>query len=85
MAVELATAYVSIIPSAKGIRDRIGQELDIDQPAEQAGRSAGNRITSALGKAIKGTIVGVGVAAGAALSTALVRGWGRLTAMLRSL
>src|SRR5690554_2119301 len=81
MAVELATAYVSIIPSAKGIRDRIGQELDIDQPAEQAGRSAGNRITSALGKAIKGTIVGVGVAAGAALSTALVRGWGRLTAI----
>lgn len=81
MAVELATAYVSIIPSAKGIRDRIGKELDIDQPAEQAGRSAGNRITSALGKAIKGTIVGVGVAAGAALSTALVRGWGRLTAI----
>ena len=81
MAVELATGYVSIIPSAKGFKERLGKELDIDQPAERAGQSAGNRITSALGKAIKGTIVGVGVAAGAALSTALVRGWGRLTAI----
>jgi tape measure domain-containing protein len=81
VAVELATGYVSIIPSAKGFKERLGKELDIDQPAERAGQSAGNRITSALGRAIKGTIVGVGVAAGAALSTALVRGWGRLTAI----
>lgn len=81
MAVELATAYVSLIPSARGAKAAIAKELDIDQPAEKAGKSAGGRITGALGKAVKGTIIGVGVAAGAALSAAMVKGWGRLTAI----
>src|SRR5690554_5841532 len=81
MAVELATAYVSLVPSAKGVKQNIARELDIDQPAERAGRSAGGRLSGALGKAVKGAAVGVGVAAGAALSGALVKGWGRLTAI----
>src|SRR5690554_7834601 len=81
MAVELATAYVSLVPSAKGVKQNIARELDIDRPAERAGRSAGGRLSGALGKAVKGAAVGVGVAAGAALSGALVKGWGRLTAI----
>lgn len=81
MAVELATAYVSLVPSAKGVKRNIARELDIDQPAERAGRSAGGRISGALGKALKTGIIGAGVAAGAALSGALVKGWGRLQAI----
>ena len=81
MAVELATAYVSLVPSAKGVKRNIARELDIDQPAEQAGRSAGGRISGALGKALKTGVIGAGVTAGAALSTALVKGWGRLQAI----
>ncbi len=81
MAVELATAYVSILPSAKGFKEKLAKELDIDTPAERSGRSAGSRLGGALGSALKRTVAGVGVAAGAALSTALVKGWGRLTAI----
>lgn len=81
MAVELATAYVSLVPSARGMRERIARELDIDAPAEKSGTSAGRRLTGALGSALKKSVVGIGVAAGAALSAALVKGWGRLTAI----
>src|SRR5690606_22819984 len=81
MAVELATAYVSILPSAKGFKEKLAKELDIDTPAQRSGRSAGSRLGGALGSALKRTVAGVGVAAGAALSTALVKGWGRLTAI----
>ena len=81
MSVELATAYVSLVPSARGARQQIAKELDIDQPAERAGKSAGGRISGALGKALKTGIIGAGVTAGAALSGALVKGWGRLQAI----
>ena len=81
MAVELATAYVSLVPTTKGIKENIARELNVDSQADKAGKSAGGRIAGALGRTLKRTVVGVGVAAGAALSTALVKGWGRLTAI----
>src|SRR5690554_4371169 len=81
MAVELATAYVSLVPSARGMRDRIARELDIDAPAEKSGASAGRRLAGALGSTLKKTAIGVGAVAGAALSASLVKGFGRLTAI----
>lgn len=63
------------------MRERIARELNIDVPAEAAGRSAGGRLSSALGTALKRSVVGIGVAAGATLSAALVKGWQRLTAI----
>lgn len=81
MAVELATAYVSLVPSFRGAKAQIASELSVDGPAEQAGQSAGRRFTGALGRVVKGTVVGIGVAAGAALGTALTKGWQRLIAI----
>src|SRR5690606_42088510 len=81
MAVELATAYVSLVPSARGMRERIARELDIDAPAEKSGRSAGRRLAGPLGSTLKKTAIGVGAVAGAALSASLVKGFGRLTAI----
>lgn len=79
MAVELATAYVSIVPSARGIQGQLARVLNIDAPAESAGRSAGNRIVSALGSTLKSGVAAVGAAAGGVLSMSLFKGWQRLT------
>ncbi|HEX5541108.1 MAG TPA: hypothetical protein VFX60_06030, partial [Micromonospora sp.] len=79
MAVELATAYISLVPSAKGIATKLAEELGA--PAEKAGKSAGGRVSGAIGKVLKRGVVAVGAAAGAALGTALFKGWQRLTAI----
>lgn len=64
--VDIAKAYVQIIPSAKGISGSISSELGGE--AEQAGRSAGSRIASA----IKTAIVAAGI--GQAIKTAISEG-----------
>jgi phage-related protein len=53
MAVELATAYVSLVPSAKGMGAAIGKELGgpVEQAAGDAGKKAGGILSSTLGKA----------------------------------
>jgi phage-related protein len=53
MSVELATAYVSIVPSAKGMGAAIGKELGgpVEQAAGDAGKKAGGILSSTLGKA----------------------------------
>ena len=65
MSTELASAYVQIIPSAKGISGSISSILEPE--ADKAGKSAGGKLGSALGTAAK---VGAGVitAATAALA-----------------
>lgn len=54
--VELAKAYVQIVPSAKGIKGKIEESLGKDP--ERAGDSAGKKLAGALGKAA--AAVGVG-------------------------
>lgn len=63
---KLADAYVQIIPSAKGIKGRITEELGGE--ADSAGKSAGLSIASA----IKGAIAAAGI--GAALKAAIGEG-----------
>lgn len=63
---KLADAYVQIIPSAKGIKGKITEELGGE--ADSAGKSAGLSIASA----IKGVIAAAGI--GAALKAAISEG-----------
>ena len=63
MATELAKAYVQIIPSAKGIRTNIENEIGGD--ANAAGVSIGNKLAGAIKKAI--AVAAIGKTLGAAL------------------
>lgn len=53
---DLGKAYVQIVPSAKGVSGAIESELS--GPAEQSGKSAGNKIASGIKKAL--ISVGIG-------------------------
>ena len=79
---ELATAYISIVPEtskiAPGIRSALGQA---DREATRAGRSMGNSMSSALGSALKGGAVAAAAAGTAAIGTAMVQGFKRLDAI----
>lgn len=67
MSTELASAYVQIIPSAKGISGSISSILEPE--ADKAGKSAGGKLGSALGTAAK-----VGAGAITAATAALAAG-----------
>lgn len=66
MATDLATAYVQLVPSAKGIKSSIEKELG--DAAEPAGQSAGTKI----GAGIKKALAAVGI--GAMLKSAITEG-----------
>lgn len=89
---DLGTAYVQIVPAAKGISGQISNILSPE--AVKAGQTAGNKISGAIGprlQRIGGAFQTVGstltkyvtkpaLAAGAALGgMALVKGWSRMT------
>ncbi|WNM72802.1 tape measure protein [Arthrobacter phage RedFox] len=66
-AVELATAYVSLVPSMRGAEGAITKELvpGAESAAESAGKAAGGRFSGVMGKAlIGGAALGAGVVAG---------------------
>ena len=77
MATELAKAYVQIIPSAKGIKGKLGSALDGEMPAagDRAGGILGGRLVGALKGALIagaiGKVIGDSVQAGAALEQSL--------------
>lgn len=58
---ELAKAYVQIVPSAKGIKGKITEELGGE--ADSAGKSAGNSIASSIKKAISAAAIGTALKA----------------------
>ena len=70
--IELARAYVTIVPSMQGARETITEELG--GAAESAGGSAGSRAGSAMGGAL-----GVAARAGAAAVSAVATGVGAIT------
>lgn len=65
---DIATAYVQIVPTAKGIGNDLKTMLD--GPAAEAGKSAGASAGGGFGKAL-GTAVKVGGAAAAAIGAAV--------------
>src|SRR4051794_431411 len=67
MSVELATAYVSIVPSAKGIGAAIAKEL---LPAEAAAATTGSNMGTKLSSSMLGNLKGVGAKAAGLLGFA---------------
>lgn len=47
-AVDLATGYVNLVPSARDIGSKIAEELDLDAVAVSAGKSAGEKLADGL-------------------------------------
>lgn len=77
MATELATAYVNILPSTKGLGKAVLAELDIaHKAAEPEASKSGKRLGSSMGGALK---TGLGAAIGAAGGLAAILGVGALT------
>jgi phage-related protein len=60
---ELATAYVQLVPTATGMKDKIAKELgpEADAAAKSAGDSAGGALGSSLGSAFKKVVVALGL------------------------
>jgi len=79
---DLAAAYVQIIPSAEGITDSITQVLDPE--AEKAGASAGEKISGGLGSKLK-SIATTGLAAFGVISGAATTATGALAAGVGSI
>lgn len=69
---DVATAYVQIIPSAKGIGNGIAEALGGDKAATSTGESLGKSLGSKLVDTLKGIIAAAGL--GAALSKTLTEG-----------
>lgn len=79
MAVELAVAYVSIVPETSKIAPGVAKALTgAEKTADKSGKSMGSRITAGMGGVLKKSAIGVGAAAGAALGVGLTKGLGRL-------
>lgn len=82
MAINLATAYVTLTPTTEGIQGAIGKAFaGADIEADNAGQKSGGKFSAAIGGALKKGVKLVGVAAGGTLATALFKGWGRLSAI----
>lgn len=62
-AIELAKAYVQIIPSAKGIKEKLKEELgdDVAGAGDSAGKTAGESFGKSLCSKIKNIIIAAGI------------------------
>lgn len=82
MAIELAHAYVSILPETKAIAPGVAKALTgVEKTADKSGKSMGQKLSSGMGSVLKKSAVGVGAAAGAALGAGLTKGVGRLNSI----
>ena len=70
MSIELAKAYVQVVPTAKGIKGSLSKAIggEADSAGESAGRSISGKIKGALAAA------GIGVALGAGIKKSLTEG-----------
>lgn len=79
--VELANAWVNIVPSTNGIAPAVKKALgQAENQAKKSGKSIGSRLSSSMGKSLKLGAASVGAAAAGALGTALTKGFKRLNA-----
>lgn len=85
MAVELATAYISIIPDTSKIAPGVKRALtDAESGADATGRNIGTKLSSGLGSTLKfGALIGASATAGAKITevigSAFVKGFQRLS------
>jgi hypothetical protein len=73
-AVELATAYLSLVPSMEGSREKISRELI--PAAEKAGQDAGDKAGEGFGSRMKTAGIGKAHAAGLDIGARLMDGFG---------
>lgn len=80
---EVASAWVTLMPSAKGFGKRTEAELsgDLTRVGQSQGKKMGGGMAATLGKSLKIGAVGAAAGAGALVGTALWKGMGRLTAI----
>lgn len=80
---EVASAWVTLIPSAKGFAKRTEAEIsgDVTKVGQSSGKRMGGGMSAMLGKTLKVGAVGAAVAAGGLVGTALWKGMGRLVAL----
>lgn len=80
---EVASAWVTLIPSAKGFAKRTEAEIsgDVTKVGQSSGKRMGGGMSAMLGKTLKVGAVGAAVAAGGLVGTALYKGMGRLVAI----
>ena len=80
--VELANAYINIVPSTKDIGPAVKAALgDVGKQSANVGKSMGDKISGMLGKTLKVGAAGAGVAAGGVLAGSIAKGMGRLTSI----
>lgn len=80
--IELARAYVEIIPVAKGISQKTKEEVfPNEKDGERAAQKSGKSFSNRLGGLLKKSAIGVGIAAGGVLATSLAKGFGRLSSI----
>lgn len=79
----IGVAEVPVRPSFRGFQQTVGKEMaGVGQTMEKnQGRSMGSRLMSGIGTGLKVTAGVVGAATAGILTTALVKGWQRLTAI----
>jgi len=77
---EVAQAYVSLIPSARGFGKAADAALagDMAKVGDKQGKTVGKKMSSALGTALKGGAVVAGAGAIALIGTTLAKGFSRL-------
>jgi tape measure domain-containing protein len=82
MAVELATAYISIVPSTSKLAPAISKDLgQVEKTAKPAGNKIGDSMLAGIGKSLKFGALAVGGVAIAGIGTALVKGFSRLKSL----
>jgi len=84
MAVEIGTAYLSVLPSAKGFGKSLDKQVsgEAGSSGDKAGKSFGGKFTAGatglVGKTLKRTFVGAAAAVGVAGAAAIGKGFKRL-------
>lgn len=81
MAVELANAYINIIPSTKDIAPAVKSALkDLDPVAHKSGESLGSKISGAMSKTLKLGAATAGTAVAGVFGASLAKGFSRMNA-----
>lgn len=84
MAIEVASAYVSIGASTQGLSKQISKDLgkvNVGGAATRTGESIGGKLISGVGKIMKTGALAVGAGVAAGVGTALFKGMDRLKAI----
>ena len=76
MAVELATAYISLVPSTRGFAAETNKQITPEMSKQ--GGQIGDGMLAGIGKSLKVGAVAVGALAVGGIGTALVKGFSRL-------